>query len=175
MRGNVEIFYEKGEMEEYVSEILTLGLCDLFFCGSFLEKDGGRLGCYKTEGFHLLSSVTEMDTGDVLLAAAGILRGIRQAEQRYICPELYRIDEETVFTDRGISQIKLIFRIDTEKQPAERKLSEYLRCLRKKSRPEGLAYVDAAVELVEKEEFGYRAAIRRLEELRREVYLCDVR
>ena len=92
-----------------------------------------------------------MDTGDVLLAAAGILRGIRQAEQRYICPELYRIDEETVFTDRGISQIKLIFRIDTEKQPAERKLSEYLRCLRKKSRPEGLAYVDAAVELVEKE------------------------
>ncbi len=175
MRGNVEIFYEKGEMEEYVSEILTLGLCDLFFCGSFLEKDGGRLGCYKTEGFHLLSSMTEMDTGDVLLAAAGILRGIRQAEQRYLRPELYRIDEETVFADRGISQIKLIFRIDTEKQPAERKLAEYLRCLRKKSRPEGLAYVDEAVDLVEKEEFGYRAAIRRLEELRREVYLCDVK
>ena len=106
---SVEVSFEKSEATDYVLEILSLGICSLFFPMSFVQEQGKLTGCCETEGFRCLTSFTELGTGDILHIASAILRGAGQAEERYIFSELYQIEPCCVYVDKTFVQVKLVF------------------------------------------------------------------
>ena len=49
-----------------------------------------------------------------------------------------------------------------------------MRVLREKGAPSGEGYIDSAAEFLASDEYGYKAQLHHLENLRREVYLCGI-
>lgn len=173
--SSVEISYREEELRNYVREILSLELCRLFFPVSFVQRDGKLTGIYEAEGFRSLSSAERLSTADILMIAASLLRGVRQAEDRYIFAQLYAIDEESVFIDDKCSTVRLIFVPSCSEETVFERLASLLRRLREKGHEDGLSYVDKSIRFLQSGTCGYKTVIRRLEELRREVYLCGVK
>jgi len=175
MSGCAVVMYRKEELPFYIKEILALDICKVFLEVGFVDTGDQLVANYRTEGFCSLQNLSEMRTEDILSVAIELLHGIYQSEKHCIFSELYQIEPRLIFTDRTFGRVKMIFRSDPEKRPASEKLSELLHYLQKKGSEEGATYIENAAEVVRKEEYGYKAVVHHLENLRREVYLCSVR
>ena len=172
---SVEVSFEKSEATDYVLEILSLGICSLFFPMSFVQERGKLTGCCETEGFRCLTSFTELGTGDILHIASAILRGAGQAEERYIFSELYQIEPCCVYVDKTFVQVKLVFQPARQQKTTAEQTAQLLRYMGKRCGVEGAVYAENAAEIVQSDGYGLRSRLHRLENLRREVDLCGIR
>lgn len=174
INGNIEIIYEEGQIHSYVTEILTMGLCSFFFRGSFVKSGGTCRGFFQTDGYRRLSSFKEFSTEDIFSIVIAVLQGVISSERHYIFSEEYEISFSTVFADKGLSSVKLVFAPAEERIPLPEKLVSLLKGLKVKGCSEGLSYIDSAVEFIEQNGFNDKAVLHHLENLRREVYLCSI-
>lgn len=174
MSGQLELIYTGETLPEYVRDILNAGDSGLFLPAGFVEEDGVFHGYFRTEGYRKLSSAGEVGTEAMLGLLLKLLHGIRQAEQRYISSELYEIRPDCVFVDEGYRDLRLVYVPAEDMLPLPEKLAALLQALQKQCTGEGLSYLNRAAEFL-KEDWGWRALVHRLEELRREAYLCSVK
>lgn len=203
MNGQRELTYGTQDVPEYVRDILTAGVSRLFLPVGFVEEGELLSGHFRTEGYRKLSSVSEIGTEDIFAVILGILRGVWQAERLYLFSEMYEIRPDCIYVDRGYSDVRLVFipagrdrlpdSLASEKPetvseagtggadrssegplPLTEKLVLLLEYLRKRGSREGWSYIDSAVGFL-REDWGYKALVHRLEELRREIYLCSVK
>lgn len=174
MNGNVRVKYRRNQLFDYVSEILALGECGFFFRGSFAYMGECAEGCFETEGYRRLSSLKEIGTEDILSIAVFLLQGVMQGERNYLFAERYAIDCDTVFVDKSISNVKLIYTPPVENTELMDKMILLLQNLRCKGHEEGYDYIDHAIGFMTSEGYNLRAVISYIESLRREVYLCSI-
>lgn len=174
INGCIEVNYEENVLHTYVMEILTLGLCSFFFKGSFIRSEASLLGTFETKGFRKLSSLNEIGTEDILTIAISILQGAVKGEQHYIFSDEYEIDVNTVFVDKSISAVKVIYLPSAEKTELSAKIGHLLRLLKGRCAEEGRAYLDNAIDFIENSGFNDQSVVHHLENLRREVYLCSI-
>ncbi len=167
--------YAKEEIPDYIVELLSLGLCDLFLPAGFVEEDGTLTCMYKTEGFRPLSSVLELSTEEIFSVAISLLHGVYQCEKHGIFSENFAVNVDCIFVDKGFDRIKMIYRKEVGAgTDFSKKLAALMRMLREKGAPSGEGYIDSAAEFLASDEYGYKAQLHHLENLRREVYLCGI-
>lgn len=174
MNGQLEITYERGALPGYVRDILTAGASRLFLPVGFVEDGGLLSGHFRTEGYRRLSSVASAGTGELLGIVLAILHGVWQTERIYLFSELYEIRNDCIYVESDFRDVRLAFIPAAEETPLTDKLTVLLQSLRGLGSREGYGYIDKAAAFLQ-EDWGYRALIHRLEELRREVYLCSVK
>ncbi len=175
MNSHLNMKYDKSQMGEYMIELLTLGVCDLFLRAGFVEEEGHLLASYQTEGFRPLSSVAEISTGEIFNVILRLYRGIYQCEKHCLFAELFQTDPAWIFTDQDYSRVKMVFSPSQERLPLAEQMVRVIEFLREKTKEEGRGYADRACELILHNEYGYRALIHHLENLQREVYLCGIK
>lgn len=174
INGKIEVRYEQDAIKPYVLDILTLGLCRFFFSGSFVCDSGRILASYQTEGFRRLTSLKHIGTEDIFTIVISVLQGASAGERHYIFSEEYDIDAESVFVDKSISAVKLIFTPSVYKNTLSEKMIHLLHFFREVGADEGIPYIDNAAAFIEENGENDHAVIHHLENLRREIYLCSV-
>lgn len=175
MNSHAVMEYSKTQIDEYVAELLTLGICDLFFKTVFVEQEDKIMLNCQTEGFKSLDSMSELSTEEILSVAVSLLHGFYQSESHFLFTELFSLHPRWIFTDRSFSQIKMIFVPAEKKEPFPLKMDQLLKELKSKCHGEGTGYIDSACNFILEDEYGYKSLIHQLENLRREVYLCGVK
>lgn len=175
MNRYLEIKYEASEIAEYIVELLSLGLCDLFLPAGFVDTQYGIVGTYQTEGFRPLASVAEFSTEEILSVAIRLLHGAYQSEKHCIFAGHFRISADCLFVDQGFQQVRMVFRRDASDCTFCEKLAELLETMQEKGCAEGATYIDHAAVFLRTNRYGYKAQLSYLENLRREVYLCGVK
>lgn len=175
MNRYLEMKYEKAELAEYVAELLSLGLCDLFLPVGFVDTQAGVIGTYRTEGFRPLSAVAEFSTEEILSAAIKLLHGVYQSEKHGIFAEDFALSEDCLFVDQSFQRVRMVFRKEQDSRTFSEKLAALLETMQKKGCAEGAVYIENAAAFLKTDQYGYQAQLSYLENLRREVYLCGVK
>lgn len=174
MNGQIEWEYEHGRVKEYAVEILTLGLCDLFFREQFISERDYLIGSCQTEGYLCLASFRHLKTDEILQIMTGLLHGVYQAEKHYLFAEEFQLSQELIFVAPDFSRLKVLFVPDFEGISLKRKLMRLLTEFREKSTSQAAGYIENALDFMEQDEYGYKSILHHFENLRREVYLCGV-
>lgn len=103
------------ETKEYVKRILSFGSCPMFFPASTVRETGapgeGReektVFCFHTDGFLPLREVEMEGLYDAAAILCALAVEIDRAQNHYMCPKDYRIDENTVFVRRKGERVRL--------------------------------------------------------------------
>ncbi|MGN0659307.1 MAG: hypothetical protein ACI4LA_06840 [Emergencia sp.] len=170
----MEMRYNAEELEEYVVDILTMGLSQMFLPAGFVREENILIASFRTEGYRPLSAIVEMHTEDVLKAALSLLQGAGQGEKVYLLPEYYEVRSDCIFVDKGFDRVRMIFVPSETPLSFSEKLADLLDDLKERSHEEGRRYVEDAAEYVRRHPWSSRSVRHHLETLRREVYLCGV-
>lgn len=174
MNSYMTVRYGQEEIADYIVEILSLGLCSLFLPAGFVEEAGVRTCSYKTEGYRPLSSVSSLPTEAILSVAISLLHGAYECEKHCIFSEDFTTEMDCIFVDQGFNRIKMIYRKKAEDTGFSKDLAALLMALSEKGTAAGKGYIENAAEFLVSDEYGYKAQLHHLENLRREVYLCGV-
>ncbi len=175
MSSYITVKYEKCKMKEYITELLTMGLCDLFLQAGFVEDGEQLIGHYRTDGYRSLDSVSEITAEESLSVMIQLFRGIYQCEKHCLFENLFRLDPCRLFVNEDFSKVKTVFIPEEEEKPLTEKLADVISFLGEKGTEESAGYTERARNLILKDEYGYKAQVHHLENLRREVYLCGVK
>lgn len=177
MSGRLEVIYGKQEIPEYVRDILAAGASRLFLPAGFVEEGELLSGHFRTEGYRKLSSMGDIGTENIFSVILGILRGVWQTERIYLFSEMYEIFPDCIYVKQGYTDIRMVY-VPSEIQKPPKSLTEKLEALteylRKHGSQESWPYMDKVIAFLGGD-WGHRALVHRLEELRREVYLCSVK
>lgn len=175
MTGNIELKYEKYKLENYIMDMLTLETCKLFLPAAFIQTEEDVIASYRTEGFCKLSALKEFETEDLLSIIISLLEGIDDAQRHYIFPDEYVMNDESIYVQRDLRQIKMIFIPEKEERLLNDKIAALLEYLKEKGTEEGREYIEDAIAFVRQNTFGSKAVIHHLQTLRKEAYLCGVK
>lgn len=99
----VEAIFQPAEMPAHVQEILTMGLADLFVPVRFIggSDPHGRLkAVYLTEGLTALRKIKSLPPGEGLEILASVIKGMEQAQRRYLFPEEYILHPALLYLER---------------------------------------------------------------------------
>lgn len=175
MEAYIEIEYGAEKVEEYVTEILTLGVCSLFFKASFVSKGDKLSAFYDREGYRRLASISRLTTEEAFSIVLAVMKGVHQCEKHCIFAGQFQIDTECMFVDPQCAEVKLIYMPADKEQTLTQKTEGLLLHLREMCSEEANQYIDSALHLIKTEDYGYKALLYQIEKLRREAYLCSVR
>ncbi len=181
MNGQMEVKYGKQDMPEYVRDILTAGASRLFLPAGFVEEDELLFGHFRTEGYRNLSAVRKLETENILAVILAILHGIWQTERIYLFSEMYQIRADCIYVDRQYTDVRMVYvpagwakKSEMPEETLTEKLEKLLETMRGSGSRQSGPYIDKVISFLQ-ENWGYKALVHRLEELRREVYLCGVK
>ena len=103
-----------------------------------------------------------------------LMSAMEDNEKHYLFSERYLINAETVFIDPLKNRIKMIYLPNEEALQGKIQLCQLALFCKSMIDEEGRGYLDSWVEELQKEDHGYRSAIRRCELLMQEIYVCDI-
>ncbi|MGF6376265.1 hypothetical protein M2140_001336 [Clostridiales Family XIII bacterium PM5-7] len=174
MEQHLEVTCEEKEIKTYVIEILTLGLGTMFLPVTFIKDDQFITGVYKAEGFRRLSTIEKMNTETILDIVLSLVHGIKDGENHCLFCDEYELSTETVLINEKSHVVKLVYVPFSEGKTGMSQLLQLLQLLGEKGSEESLGYVDSAISFMQENYSSYSAIVHYLEQLRNEVYLCNV-
>ena len=174
INSNLEIMFEKDDLEQYVIEVLTLGFCKSFLPVCFVKSSETLAANYNVSGYRKLSSIKNIAIGDLLNIVIGILHGMFDGEKHLLFSDEYEINDDTVFVDKGYSNIKMIYIPSKEESTGPEKIISFLNIILRKSSKEGEKYIKNIIDKILEVDFTYYGLINQIEEMRQEIYLCGI-
>ena len=172
MNEYIEIKYAAEKVAEYVTELLTLGVCPLFLKASFISSGESLSASYQSEGFRPLTLLSTLSAEEALSIVLAVMQGVHQCEKHYIFAGQFEINTQCIFVDPLFSKVKLVYRPAEKEQTLLQKMELLLKELQKQCSEEGTSYLDSALSVFRNDDYGYKSLLHQLEKLRREAYLC---
>ena len=102
---------ERECIKDYQMDVLSDKNIRLFLPLTFMESDEETILAYVDgEGYVRLNQVGRIDRIKAIDMIGMLADGMKDAANSYIFPEEYEVSEETVFVNRDLSAIRLLFR-----------------------------------------------------------------
>lgn len=174
MNQRITVSYTEQQLPSWMMEQLTIHTMNVFFPASFLMEKGGVTAVYQTEGYRPLAHAHHLSTEEVFQMLCQLMSAMEDNEKHYLFSERYLINAETVFIDPLKNRIKMIYLPNEEALQGKIQLCQLALFCKSMIDEEGRGYLDSWVEGLQKEDHGYRSAIRRCELLMQEIYVCDI-
>lgn len=183
MDERIEIRYREHEIARYQRDILTLDVTQLFLPVTFILKKGSVTGVYRTGGRNFIRENETSDASYHLAAVETLLTRMIRAQRYYLFPGDYTVHPHLLLIRPGARgeapDPALIWRKNTVRSGQATDigrveivsgLCDILRALEEKTKPEGLVYLERAVEVAAKSSAGLEMLRQKLCGLREEAY-----
>lgn len=174
MNEYIEVEYRKEELEEYVIELLTMGICSLFFRGSFICNRDVLTAAYLSDGYRRLDTLKQISAVDALSVAASLFMGAHQCEKHYIFADAFMVESACVYVKKDFSDVRLLYMPAKIVKSMTEKTADLLLYLADKCSSEGASYLQRASEMIREDRYGYKSVLHQLERLRQEAYMCGI-
>lgn len=174
MNEYIEIEYRKSEVQEYVIELLTLGICNLFLKGSFINSWDVLTASYQCEGYRRLDTMEWISAEDALSVVTALYMGVHQCGQYYIPDDSFEVESRYIYIRKDFSDVKVLYMPAQIGSSIAEKIADLLLHLADKCSQEGAVYLRKCSEIVREDRYGYKSVLHQLEKLRQEAYLCGI-
>ena len=100
-----------NSVKRYQMDIISTGNLRLFLPTTFYLKEDGEVISYANgEGYIKLKDVPKVDEVTAIDMIGILVDGMRDASNNFIFPEEYRVEEDTVYIDKDMNRVRLLFR-----------------------------------------------------------------
>ena len=166
-------YIDKG-LKKYEVDILTLGLCDIFFRASFVEEKSKVKGIFDCRGYEKLSDVEKISAETGFHLFASMAKNALQAEKHCMFSENFEMREENCFVDLEKVDMKFLYLRDNGKKNFKDKMLKLMCVVLEKVDVNERDLFQRAMDVVGNSKGGFKPMIGHIEALEREA-LQDLR
>lgn len=190
MSGIREMQLKNTGIKPYQLDIISDNACSLFLPVTFAQEDNYVRMLFLADGYKLLKNESEINAAECIDIIYDVFCKMRNAMKRYIFPDEYVMDEDTVFVSGSFKDVRVIFKpADTKKKSA----NSFMECrqitgedsivknievicdmLKKRCTEKATAYIEKALECIKNDNYGIENAISNLRLIKKEIYRLGI-
>ncbi len=161
LSSHVEKRYEKNKLEQYIVDILSLGLNENFFPPSIVNSGDEILVSYDTSGYTKLSSIESLNLIELLWIIKNIVKIIKKCENNFILLSKYKMSSDEIYLDEKNKIVKIIYDADDRHKNIAKILMNIAIDFENKINGDYIFY-DKLVEILKKEKVDTRSIIKNI-------------
>ena len=118
---------DRKNIKDHQMEILSNKGMRLFLPATFMEDEYGNIISYVDgEGYVKLNQIGHIGQVKAIDMIGMLVDGMRDASNNYVFPEEYEVSENTLFVNRDLSTLRLMFKPSKENERLKEERGEIL-------------------------------------------------